>query len=82
MYGRTLNYGERDNDEGILVEPGDTLIFPQGSVKVMLADVDRYSEPESDGYAPLANTVWTWLAIPPRPVPKLGPLEIDHKSAA
>ena len=66
VYGRTLNYGERDNGEAILVEPGDTLIFPQGSVKVMLADVDRYSEPESDGYAPLANTVWTWLAIPPR----------------
>ena len=66
VYGRTLNYGEPDNGEAIMVEPGDTLVCPQGSVKVMLADVDRYSEPESDGYSPLANTVWTWLAIPPR----------------
>ncbi len=55
--GRTLNYGERDNGEAILVEPGDTLIFPQGSVKVMLADVDRYSEPESDGYARMCPEV-------------------------
>ena len=66
VYGRTLNYGESDHGEAISVEPGDTLIFPQGSVKVKLADVDRYSELEPDGYAPLANTVWTWLAIPPR----------------
>ena len=30
-----------------------------------MADVDRYSKPEADGYAPVTNTVWSWLAIPP-----------------
>jgi len=66
VYGRTLNYGEPDSDNAITVETGDTLIFPQGSVKVTFKDVDRYSEPARDGYAPVANTVWSWLAIPPR----------------
>ena len=27
--------------------------------------LDRYSKPEADGYAPVTNTVWSWLAIPP-----------------
>lgn len=66
VYGRTLNFGEPDSGEAIRVKPGDTLIFPQGSVKITIMDVDRYSEAEQDGYAPVANTVWSWLAIPPR----------------
>lgn len=65
VYGRTLNRGEPDTGEGISLELGETLEFPAGSISVTMADVDRYSEPGSDGYAPVANTVWTWLAIPP-----------------
>ena len=65
VYGRTLNHGEPDSGEGIPLEVGETLEFPAGSVSITMADVDRYSEQEPDGYAPVANTVWTWLAIPP-----------------
>ena len=65
LYGRTLNQGEPDTGEGILIEPGETLEFPAGSISFTMADVDRYAEPGPDGYAPVANTVWTWLAIPP-----------------
>ena len=65
VYGRTLNHGEPDSGEGIEVEAGETLEFPPGSVSITMADVDRYSKPGDDGYAPVANTVWTWLAIPP-----------------
>ena len=65
MYGRALNPGEADTGEGIPIEDGETLEFPAGSISVTMADVDRYSKPEADGYAPVANTVWTWLAIPP-----------------
>ena len=65
VYGRTLNHGEPDSGEGIPLEVGETLEFPAGSVSVTMADVDRYSEPGPDGYAPVANTVWTWLSIPP-----------------
>ena len=65
VYGRTLNHGEPDSGEGIDVEVGETLEFPPGSVSVTMADVDHYSKAGDDGYAPVANTVWTWLAIPP-----------------
>ena len=36
-----------------------------------MPDVDRESTPGPDGYAPLANTIWTWLHIPPYPDEKL-----------
>ena len=65
VYGRTLNQGEPDSSEGISIEAGETLEFPAGSISFTMADVDRYSKPETNGYAPVANTVWSWLAIPP-----------------
>ena len=66
VYGRSLNDGETDSGEGISLEVGETLEFPAESISVTMADVDRYSEPGDSGYAPVANAVWTWLAIPPR----------------
>ena len=65
VYGRTLNFGEPDSDESIRLEVGEKLVFPPGSVSVTLQDVDRYADPEPDGYTTVANTVWTWLQIPP-----------------
>ncbi|MDE0102679.1 MAG: hypothetical protein OXN89_09880 [Bryobacterales bacterium] len=57
--------GEEDSGEGISLEPGETLEFPAGSLSVTMADVDRYTKRAPDGYARVANTVWSWLAIPP-----------------
>ena len=65
VFGRTLNVGEPDTGEGIVLKVGEKLVFPSGNVKVTLQDVDRYADPEQDGYAALTNTVWTWLQIPP-----------------
>lgn len=65
VYGRTLNFGEPDSGESIKLEVGEKLVFLPGSVNVTLQDVDRYADPEPDGYATIANTVWTWLQIPP-----------------
>ena len=67
VYGRTLHIDESDTGEGIILVAGEKLVFPPGSVKVTLKDVDRYVDPEVDGYASVANTVWTWLQIPPSP---------------
>ncbi len=66
VFGRSLNDGETDSGEGISLEVGETLEFPAESISVTMADVDRYSESGDSGYAPVANAVWTWLAIPPR----------------
>ena len=65
VYGRTLNAGEPDSGEGILPNVGDQLIFPEGSLRVTVKDVDRYPEVQPDGYAAITNTVWTWLQLPP-----------------
>ncbi len=69
VYGRILNAGEPDTGEGITLEAGYKLVFPPSSVNITLKDVDRYADAELDGYAPVTNTVWTWLHIPPSPEP-------------
>ena len=65
VYGRTLRPNEVDSGEGIPVKSGENLEFPPRSIGITMADVDRYAEIQSDGYAPVGNTVWTWLALPP-----------------
>ena len=67
VLARTLNFGEPDTGEGIVLGPGERLLFPPGSVKVTIQDIDRENSPGSGGYAAIANTVWTWLQIGPSP---------------
>ena len=67
VLGRTLNHGEPDSGEGIIVQQGERLMFPPGSVKVTIQDVDRTNVPGPDGYATIANMIWAWLNIPPCP---------------
>ena len=62
VYARTLNADEPDTGERITLEVGEQLVLPRGSAKVSIADVDRYAEPEPDGYTAVTNTVWTWFA--------------------
>ena len=66
VYGRTLNESEPDDGKGITLKVGDRLIYPEGSLRITLKDVDKYAQVGPDGYAPITNTVWTWLQIPPR----------------
>ena len=66
-YARTLNLGEDDNGEGIVLQVGDRFVCPSGSLQITLRDVDRYAKRGEDGYAELTNTVWTWLQVPPHP---------------
>ena len=61
VIGRTLNHGEPDNGNAIIVQQGDILIFPVGNVVFFIQDIDRHNSPAPSGYAPLSNTVWTWL---------------------
>ena len=67
IYARSLNAGEPDTGERIALEAGERLVCPAGSIRVTLEDVDRYAETEPDGYAPVTNTVWTWVHVPPPP---------------
>ena len=66
VYGRSLRPGEPDNGQGIPVFDEMSLSFPVGSIRLTIADVECHSELEVGGYAPAANVVWTWLALPPK----------------
>ena len=65
VYGRTLNTGEPDDGKGITLNVGDRLIYPDGSLKITLKDVDQYAQVSPGEYPPITNTVWTWSRIPP-----------------
>lgn len=67
VFGRTLNYGEEDSGEGIVLQPGQYLVFPVGSLKITIQDIDQRADVGEDGYAAVANTVWSWLRIGPEP---------------
>jgi hypothetical protein len=72
VFGRTLADGEHDTGEPVAFYPyaGEELYFPSGSVQVFLRDLERGNNPGPDGYAPVSNTLWTWLnfgAPPPDP---------------
>ena len=41
VLARTLNYGEPDSGEGIVLQPGERLLFPPGSVKATIQDIER-----------------------------------------
>ena len=64
IFARTLNEGEPDSGEGIIVQPGDErIVFPPGNLTITIKDIDRESRPRPDGYAAVSNTAWTWLTI-------------------
>ena len=52
IFARTLNEGEPDSGEGIIVQPGDErIVFPPGNLTITIKDIDRESRPGPDGYA-------------------------------
>ncbi len=61
VIGRTLNYGEPDPGDAIIVHPSEKLLFPIGNLTITLQDIERENLPESYGYAPVANMIWTWF---------------------
>ena len=65
VLGRTLADGEHDSGEPVAFYPyrGEELHFPPGSIRISLRDLERGNEPGGDGYAPVSNTLWTWLTF-------------------
>lgn len=65
VFGRTLADGEVDTGDSVAFFPyaGEELHFPAGSVQIFLRDLDRGTNPGPDGYAPISNTLWTWLSF-------------------
>lgn len=61
VIGKTLTYGETDSGDTITIQPGEKLLFPAGNINISIQDIDRENKLEPDRYAPISNTVWTWL---------------------
>ena len=66
VYARSLRPGEEDTGEGVHVNAGEQLVIPAGELIIDSREVDAYYNPaDTGGYAPVANTVWTWYQIVP-----------------
>ena len=64
VYARSLSLGEEDTGEAINLQPGDKLVIPAGKLVVNSRQIDtHYNVKGLGGYAPVANTVWTWYQI-------------------
>lgn len=63
VYARTLLPEEEDTGETVNLQPGDQLIIPAGGFVIDSGAIDAESVKGLGGYAPVANTVWTWYNI-------------------
>lgn len=65
VLARSLRLGEGDDGTPVVVNPalGERLQLRPGSVQISIRDVDRYAKQGPDGYAPITNTIWTYLSI-------------------
>lgn len=62
VYGRTLHPAESDDGQAVQLRPGDCFTFRKGSLSLAIETIDNaVAVPFEDGYAPITNTLWTWL---------------------
>lgn len=60
VYGRSLRHGEEDTGQEVDVPPGYEFAMRPGALAVHVTQIDAHSPARAGGYAPIANTVWTW----------------------
>ena len=60
---RSLRPGEEDTGEDVNVRAGEQLIIRAGGLVINSDEIDELSPKGYGGYAPVANTVWTWYSI-------------------
>ena len=65
VYVRTLRYGEEDTGESVKLREGDRITFEAGALEIDTRQIDAIATKGLGGYAPVANTVWTWYSIIP-----------------
>ena len=63
VFVRTLRQGEEDTGEAVNVRAGDRVIFEPGALVIDSRQIDAQSTEGLGGYAPVANTVWTWYRV-------------------
>ena len=63
VFVRTPRHGEEDAGETVRLRRGDRLLFRAGDLVIDSRQIDAMSPKGPGGYAPVANTVWTWYRI-------------------
>ena len=63
VFARSLRPGEEDTGEGVNVRAGEQLIVRAGGLVISSDEIDALSPKGYGGYAPVANTVWTWYSF-------------------
>ena len=65
IFARTLLPNESDTGASVIVDAckGEKLEFREGAILLTIQDVDRSASVDEYGYAPLTNTLWTWLSL-------------------
>ena len=63
VFIRTLRQDEEDTGEAVNIRAGDRVIFEPGALAIDSRQIDAQSAQGLGGYAPVANTVWTWYRI-------------------
>lgn len=58
---------DEPESERVRLPFGYTLTLPPGAITIELERIDQMFESDEDGYKPLSNTIWTWMAIGPPP---------------
>ena len=77
VYGRTLLPNEVDTGLGVQLRPGDNFAIRPGNLDISVDSVDTSAAIKfEDGYASIANTVWTWLSLYPTFTRKVLPEEV------
>ena len=64
---RTRRIGEPEPTSRVRAPWGYTVKLDAGALVVEIEWIDRMFPPDEDGYAPLTNTIWTWMNIGPAP---------------
>lgn len=64
ILARTVRHDEEILDFGINMQAGERLIFPPKKLTISIHDIEQENPEDNNGYAPIANTIWTWLHLP------------------
>lgn len=63
VYLRTLRPDEEDSGEVVHVPAGKRIAFQAGDLSIDSEDIDAKSRKGRGGYAPIADTIWTWYRM-------------------
>ncbi len=63
VFMRTLRPGEEDSGEAVRVRAGKRVVIRPGDLSISLDEIDARSPEGRGGYAPVADTIWTWYQV-------------------